>query len=138
VKDAGVKELAGLKNLTSLTLIGCLVSEVGLKELVAFKKLRSLTLGGQVIGKGLRELAALPELRELVVRYPLSEGDAKGVLAIKTLTRLVLAGSLLTDKGLEKLTVLENLTELDVTVTQVTAEGVEKFQKARPKCKVER
>jgi hypothetical protein len=50
----------------------------------------------------------------------------------------VLAGSLLTDKGLEKLTALENLTELDVTVTSVTAAGVEKFLKARPKCKVER
>lgn len=93
---------------------------------------------GQVTGKGLRELAALPELRELVVRYPLPEDDVEGILAIKTLTRLVLAGSLLTDKGLEKLTVLENLTELDVTVTDVTAAGVAKFQKARPKCKVER
>lgn len=138
VKDAGMKELVALKNLTSLTLFGCLVSEVGLKELAAFKKLRSLTLGGQVTGKGLRELAAVPMLSELIVRYPLPEEDIEGVLAIKALTRLVLAGSLLTDKGLEKLTALENLTELDVTVTYVTAAGVEKFQKARPKCKVVR
>ena len=44
--DAGLKELAALKQLQSLDLIGCnKVTDAGLKELAALKQLQSLNLG---------------------------------------------------------------------------------------------
>lgn len=136
--EEGLKELAALKNLTALTTFGCRISDEGMKELAAFKKLKSLSLQEGVTGKGYRELAALPELRELVVRnVPIEVDEAvQGIVAIKTLNRLVLSSSLVTDQELERLTALPNLTELDITFAKVTPAGVEKFQKARPKCKV--
>ena len=44
--DAGLKELAGLKGLQDLHLIGCQrVTDAGLKELAALKELQTLNLG---------------------------------------------------------------------------------------------
>ena len=62
VTDAGVKELAPLKKLTTLSLIGTQVTDVGLKELAAFKGLTELSLfGTQVTTRGVKELQkALP------------------------------------------------------------------------------
>ena len=50
--------------------------------------------------------------------------------------RVELAGSDLTDAGLEHLKTLPSLVELDVSATNVTRAGVESLQKALPNCKV--
>ena len=42
--DAGLKELAGLKNLQSLDLLYTKVTDAGLKELAGLKSLQSLAL----------------------------------------------------------------------------------------------
>ena len=42
--DAGLKELAGLKNLQTLDLGGTQVTDAGLKELAGLKSLQSLNL----------------------------------------------------------------------------------------------
>src|SRR5262245_55675994 len=67
VKDAGLKELAGLKSLQSLNLAGTKVTDAGLKELSALKNLQSLSLGGcpNVTDAGLKELASLKSLQAL-------------------------------------------------------------------------
>ena len=64
VTDAGLKELAALKGLTTLNLRGTKVTDAGLKELVALKGLTTLNLAycPQVTGAGLKELRqALPK-----------------------------------------------------------------------------
>jgi hypothetical protein len=48
-----------------------------------------------------------------------------------------LAGCTFSDAGLKHLAGLSNLTQLDLTGTQVTADGVAGLQKALPKCKIE-
>jgi len=68
VTDAGLKELAALKQLQSLNLIRCeKVTDAGLKELAALKQLQSLDLRGcdKVTDAGLKELAALKQLQSL-------------------------------------------------------------------------
>jgi internalin A len=51
VTDAGLKELADLKNLTTLSLFGTQVSDAGLKELSGLKNLTTLDLDStQVTG----------------------------------------------------------------------------------------
>ena len=61
----GLKELAGLKSLQTLNLIGTPVTDEGLKELAGLMSLQTLYLGGtQVTGVGVAELRkALPECR---------------------------------------------------------------------------
>jgi len=50
--------------------------------------------------------------------------------------QLDLKGTRATDAGLKHLAGLGKLKELDLTGTQVTADGVGRLQKALPKCKI--
>jgi hypothetical protein len=52
------------------------------------------------------------------------------------LERLSLAGCTFSDAGLKHLAGLSNLTQLDLTGTQATADGVAALQKALPKCRI--
>ena len=63
VTDAGLKELASLKNLTTLDLSATKVTDAGLKELTALKNLAALILSDtQVTDAGVKELQkALPK-----------------------------------------------------------------------------
>ncbi len=63
--DAGLKELAPLKNLTTLNLGGTKVTDDGLKELAALKNLSELyLLGTKVTDDGVKELQkALPKCK---------------------------------------------------------------------------
>ena len=72
VTDAGLKDLAGLKQLQTLDLFGTQVTDAGLKHLAGLKRLRTLVLGStQVTGKGKADLKkALPnlEIRTRVIK----------------------------------------------------------------------
>ncbi len=114
VTDAGLKELAALKNLTTLMLGGAKVTDAGLKELAALKSLTTLNLNGTAVtDAGLKELAAL-----------------------KGLTTLGLFNMYVTAAGLKELAELKNLSTLDLSDKQVTDAGLKELQKALPKCKI--
>ena len=70
VTDADLKELAALKNLTTLDLIGTEVTDAGLKELATLKNLTTLNLGfTKVTDAGLKELRdALPKCKITAIR----------------------------------------------------------------------
>ena len=63
--NAGLKELAGLQNLTMLFLHGTLVTDAGLKELAGLQNLTTIDLGETcVTNAGLKELdLALPKCK---------------------------------------------------------------------------
>jgi hypothetical protein len=64
--DAGLKELAGLKQLQSLRLINTVVTDAGLKHLAGLKQLRELNLTfTEVTDAGLKHLAGLKQLQTL-------------------------------------------------------------------------
>src|SRR5262245_23977591 len=68
VTDAGLKELAALKQLEVLSLERTNVTDAGLKELAALKQLQALILRGtKVTDAGLKELAALKQLQALIL-----------------------------------------------------------------------
>jgi formylglycine-generating enzyme required for sulfatase activity len=68
LNDAGLKEMAGLKNLLNLYLPGTDISDAGMKELAGFNQLQLLHLSRTKIGDaGLKELANLKQLRSLNV-----------------------------------------------------------------------
>ena len=99
----GLKELASLKNLTSLEMSGVPVTDAGLKHLTGLKKLKNLGLFGcrQVTDAGVKELTKL-----------------------ETLTDLNLGATGLTDVGMKHLTALKNLTFLYKDHTIVTPAGI--------------
>jgi Leucine-rich repeat (LRR) protein len=66
VADAGVKEPAPLKNLTTLKLLGTKVTDAGVKELASLKNLTTLSLAyAHVTDAGLKELTSLKNLTRL-------------------------------------------------------------------------
>jgi uncharacterized protein (TIGR03067 family) len=66
VTDAGLKELAGLKNLQSLNLDFTPVSDAGLRDLAGLQSLQHLSvMGTKVSDAGLKELAGLKNLQSL-------------------------------------------------------------------------
>src|ERR1700722_17083679 len=69
VTDAGLKELAGFKQLQALNLVGCKgLTDAGAKELAGLRQLRALNLGlTPVTDAGAKELAGLRQLQMLVL-----------------------------------------------------------------------
>lgn len=65
MSDVGLKEIARLKNLTSLGLGGTKVTDVGLKELATLNNLTTLDLSNtKVTDAGVKELQkALPDCK---------------------------------------------------------------------------
>ncbi len=143
VTDAELKELAALKDLTTLDLSETRVTDAGLKELAALKDLTTLNLSRtRVRGAGLKELAALKNLTTLYLRGPgpyrvgapaadrepsLNDAGLKELAALKDLTTLDLTYTNVTDAGLKELAALENLTNLDLTWTNVTDAGLKEL-----------
>jgi Leucine-rich repeat (LRR) protein len=112
ITDAGLKELAGLKNLRWLVLRDTQITDAGLKELAGLQNLQRLDLGfTRITDAGLKELAGL-----------------------KNLQWLNLWGTRITDAGLKELAGLKNLLWLGLEFTQITDAGVRELQKALPKC----
>ena len=60
----------------------------------------------------------------------------KELVGLKQLKTLNLAGTQVTDAGVEQLRGLTKLRLLNLRDTKVTDEGVEKLQQALPKCKI--
>jgi hypothetical protein len=133
VTDAGLKELVGLKSLQSLSIPSVKVTDAGLKELARLKNLRSLSLHltTQVTGAGLKELASLKNLESLDLRLNTEVTDAvlKELAGLKNLQYLDLDRTQVTDAGLKELANVKSLQSLDLSGTQVTDAGMKELVK---------
>lgn len=115
VTPAGLKELAGCKELRKLVLSNTKLTDDALAELAGFANLRDLNLlGCPIRGAGLKHLAKLP--------------------ALQTLS---LAGTALDDDGLAVLSELKQLETLNLLGTKVSPEAVATLRKALPGCQIQ-
>ena len=115
------------------------ITDLGLAKLQALTELRFLNLTrSDVSAAGLREIASLPALEELILSHSKRVDDeAASVFAeMESLTALDLSGTGITDDGLQELSQSRTLRRLVVTDTSVTADGVEKLRRANPDCTV--
>lgn len=140
VTDAGLKELAPLKNLTYLNLSGTKVTDRGLKELACLGKLTELCLcDTQITDNGLKTLAGQANLTSLLLhRTEVTDAGLNSLATLPNLTRLGLHRTKVTDAGLKELAKLKHLTYLQLRFTNVTDAGVEELQRALPKCTIDR
>jgi Leucine-rich repeat (LRR) protein len=128
VNTAALKDLAAMKNLQFLDVSVGLTDEA-LKALAGAAELRSLTLGvsgTRVTGAGINELAALKELRELVIRGGGPDNRAaalqrKGEMSgFKSLRRLALSSIPTTDAAFKDIGSLGELRRLQLSQVRVT------------------
>ena len=129
VTDAGLKELAGLKQLRTLNLWATKVTDAGLKGLAGLKQLQSLNLEStKVTGAGLKELAGLTQLQSLsLAGTQLTDAGLNELARLKQLQSLSLAGTQLTDAGLKELAGLKQLRTLSLWNTRVTDAGLKEL-----------
>ena len=138
VTDAGLKELAGLKSLQKLTLHDTKVTDAGLKELAGLKNLQTLDLSRtKVTGVRLKELAGLKNLQTLYVYdAPVTDTGLKELAGLKNLQTLHFGNTQVTNVGLKELAELKSLQTLYLERTQVTDAGLKELQKALPGCRI--
>jgi Leucine-rich repeat (LRR) protein len=139
VTDAGLKELAGLKGLKTLSLRGTHVTDAGLKELAGLKNLQWLNLSGtHVTDAGLKELAGLKGLKTLSLSgIRVTDAWLKELAGLKGLKTLDLSTTRVTDAGLKELAALKQLQHLYLRATQVTDAGLRELRKELPSCRIE-
>jgi Leucine-rich repeat (LRR) protein len=151
--DAGLKEVAGLKNLEWLDLRGTTAGRTaaGLMELAGLKKLNNLVLDeSQITDEVLRGLRAAGILHTLsrasgtpgtdprptgaedVLRLflnmtPVSDAGLKELADFKNLQYLSLGSTRVTDAGLKELAGFKNLEYLDLSATRVTDAGLKEL-----------
>src|SRR5262245_52753842 len=96
VTDAGLKELAPLRNLTALYLHGTQITDVGLRELGNLSNLATLNLAGcrGVTDAGLAELVRVKRLASLDLSScpKVTDNGLKSLALIDRLSRLALIG----------------------------------------------
>ncbi len=139
ITDAGLVHLAGLKNLQRLALSLTRITDAGLVHLAGLKNLQGLNLSGtQITDAGLEKLAGM---KLKVLRIPDEAKTDLGLkhylAAIEEPSYLDLGGWKITDAGLVHLAGMKNLQHLYLEGTGITDAGLEKLQKALPRCRIE-
>ena len=118
---------------------GAIVSDVGMKALQSLVNLHTLDLSRmEITAQGLEPLVKLPKLRRLNLWQSTRIDDRAGphLLALKSVEILDLGDTSVTDALLGQLEAMKGLKVLFISGTKVTPEGVERFRKARPDCRV--
>jgi hypothetical protein len=113
ITDAGLKDVAKLKNLKSLDLGGTRITDLGLKDVAKLQKLEDLDLSStKITTAGLREVAKLKNLTSLDLMHNLRINDAsmKEVAKMQQLTSLTFGYTRVTNRGLDEVAKLKRLT----------------------------
>ena len=115
ITDASMPWIASNPELTHLGVAGTRITDKYAPLLARLQNLEVLALRDtQITSRGLAEIAKLPRLKHLY-----------------------LMRTAVDDEGLQRLAKIESLNTLDVQLTRVTAAGRERFQRARPDCRLE-
>ncbi|OWK36957.1 Alanyl-tRNA synthetase [Fimbriiglobus ruber] len=129
VTSAGLKELKDLSHLKRLDLSFVALDKKWLAELAGFKQITSLSVAHTNIGEfGLKELARLTQLTELdLTDTRITDEDIKDLKPSSNLTTLVLTNTGISDDGMKVLKAFRKLTALDLTDTFVSDLGLKEL-----------
>ena len=135
ITGVGFKDLTGLKDLTELDVSQTPVNDEGLKAIATFTQLKILALRStKVSDPGLNELAPLTQLEELSVSNGADRGDTGAIniaANLKQLKRLYIDNSGVGDAGVIELAKLPRLQVLTLNGTRVTDKGLEALTRLR-------
>jgi hypothetical protein len=129
--DSALKSLAGVKNLSGLSVFECAVTEKEWQALGGLKQLSLLDLSGGYQRDTRPPESALKLLKECktldtlaIHGMPLTGAGVKSLTELQQVRRLVASNTALTDALLKELKGMERLEELDLSFDPVTDIGV--------------
>jgi hypothetical protein len=135
---AFIGKIAGLKE---LNLGDAQVTNAGLKQIAGLRNLETLDLGWtkDVGDEGLAALAGLPKLRVLGLGgTKVTDAGMAALASFAALEELRLMATAVTDQGLESLGACKRLATVKLgRKSKVTPQGIEKLKKALPNCSVD-
>ena len=137
ITDKGIEIIGGITSLGSLHLERTAVTDEGLQSLAQRKQTWSLHLDGTgITDAGLTYLQPHEFDRLSLNGARITDEGVLNLQAVKSLGRLYLKDTQITDAGLGHFAKIERLHVLDLTGTQVTAEGIAKLKEALPRCNI--
>jgi hypothetical protein len=141
VGEPELKLIAQNKKLERLSLHRCTIRNQGLKELSALKGLRALDLSRcELATPSLASLADCKELRELNLsgldKYYFKADSLEVLADLPQLEKVDLAGTRITEKGLNHFAGLSALKDLDLSGCGLSTECVATLRDVLPKCRV--
>jgi serine/threonine protein kinase/Leucine-rich repeat (LRR) protein len=126
--DDGLANLDGLRAIDSFSMVngGELTAE-GVRRLATLKTLRSISLHGHSIGDGgLEPLAALPDLESLSLQQvQLTDAGIPKLAKCRNLRMLCVGRDRVTDAGCEAIAQLSQLESVGIGPAEVTSAGIE-------------
>jgi hypothetical protein len=130
IGDAGAREIAEIKSLTTLDLTATGITRAGLSELKRLKNLTSLCLReGRVADAGLKEVGQIATLKKLDLARPLTtDAGLTNLRELTDLEQLILVDTYVSDAGLANLHELTNLEQLILVDTRVTEAGLKELR----------
>lgn len=135
-----LEQIALLPNLTSLSIIGCKVSDSGFSHLEDMGNLQRLELCDTMFSDS--DMSVFNGLANLVILNIsgtcITDAGLRHLNGLANLETLNLAHTEVTDAGLEHLKGLTRLQRLNVEHTKVTDVGVTKLQRILPMCEITR
>ena len=138
VTDAGVAELQKLTELRVLGLGQLDISDSTLVNLRGLSKLEDLDLGGAAItDQGLKELRNFPKLQTLELSATnITSSGLKELGSLKQLRILGLCGNQLAQPGVTDLAQLDSLSDVYLTLSDVSEVDKAQLQRALPKARI--
>lgn len=133
ITDEGLAQLAPLRELRSLDLVGTAVTGEGLRHLSNFPHLESLFLSGPWINDdGMARVSNCKELKTLGLQYTkVGDKGFEQLGKLSRLERLDLSSRFVTDKGLGELVPLMNLKHVTLRCSDVGDEGLKHLSEIR-------
>lgn len=131
ITDAGIKHLADLKKLQSVSLDHSQIGDGALEVFARLPSLNQLSLQGSAFSdEGLKYLAGMKQLRALLIgmnRKPVTDAGVKHLVGLTMLQTLDLQGANLSDEAVDSLAMLTKLQSLWLQNTHITDRGMKRL-----------
>jgi Leucine-rich repeat (LRR) protein len=127
--DVGLKHLASINSLRSLSLAYSDVTDSGLKHITSLQRLEYLDLDGTDVGDaGMESAGKIMTLKALLLGYTkISDKGLKRLAELNQLQRLRLIRTRISNAGLDTVAGLVELRELNMDYTDVSDDGMQKI-----------
>lgn len=123
ITDKGVRQIAKVRQMSSLTLLSCPITDAALVALRDCQSLRRLSFSSaEITPDGIRELRPLPSLSSLAIFSPVDEEFLQVLTELPRLDSVYLSKLQLSARVSETLNQLTHLRRVSITVTGIDDE----------------
>ena len=139
LNDERMQCLADLHHLSSLTIFDAPgVTDAGIRNVAPLRELQTLSLRGIAVGDAsLKTIAQLPDLKDLdLTNTQVTDEGIPTLSSLHSLAWLILIDTGITDEGVAKLEGMENLNEITLRGSKVTDKGKAQLAKKYPGLKI--